>query len=276
MIGKHRYNHLKQHPEKQDAEDKILMQQYEKAFAKNEAVVNYNPWAEVQKPVFNYSSEQVLGAFLKKFKELYLTDFNEENLPYISTVIHYFTKDERFFTSKGLRADISKPSFNKGLLLIGICGNGKTSTMKVLNKLLAPFEDKKFNYTEAEELIWEFEAIDSKKHDERKRFIEKISKTPRCFNDLKTERLAYNYGKINLLSEIMKNRSEYPELITHATCNYNEPCICKLTRCICGGDYQENAVNGLIEFQFKYSQQIYSRLFQMFNVIEFGNQSFRI
>jgi len=276
-----RYRQLKKFPHLIDEEDKILMEQYEKSIEKP-VVKDYNIW--VEKPEIIVTSEMLYKAFETTFLKLYgtdiITEFDVRNKPYVDTVIHYFTKDKRFFTGTGLRSDLSKPSFNKGLLLIGVCGCGKSSTMRVLHYIFQNFDgcqDKRFSYHHTNELVNEYKLLEMKNIQQTKLFYDKINRSKRvCFNDLKTEEIASNYHKVNLLKSTLELRGEDNSLITHATCNYNRSCICQLSKCKCGGKYEQNAENGLLEFHFKYSDKVYDRLASMFNVVEFGRVSFRV
>ena len=285
MMLEGRYRQLKKFPHLIDAEDKILMEQYEKSIEKPIVNTDYaKRLRALDTPVqFNYSSEQLYQLFKIKFLELYgtdiITEFDVRNEPYVATVIHYFTKDKRFFTGTGLRADMSKPSFNKGLLLIGVCGSGKSSTFKVLYEIFQNdpnCKEKRFSFHHVNELVNEYKLLEAKNIQTTKLFYDKINKSKRvCFNDLKTEDIASNYHKVNLLKSTLELRGEDNSMITHATCSYNTPCLCKLTKCICGGPHQPNAENGLLEFHYKYSDKVYDRLASMFNIVEFGRVSFR-
>ena len=66
-------------------------------------------------------------------KPFEISEFTIKNL---EPIIYYFSKDERFFECYNLKKEFSVPSFDKGLLIIGNFGNGKTSTMKVFENIL--------------------------------------------------------------------------------------------------------------------------------------------
>ena len=53
---------------------------------------------------------------------------------FAKTMIYYFLKDERFLKSP-LISDVTIPSINKGVAIVGKWGNGKTSIMKTLWRL---------------------------------------------------------------------------------------------------------------------------------------------
>jgi len=93
----------------------------------------------------------------------------------------------------------------------------------------------------------------------------------RYFDDIKTERHASNYGKVNLFKDILENRYNNRVQIvkgvtkinkTFGTCNYKE-------------GYEGNTEVALEEFGEMYGGRIYDRLFEMFNIIEFKGKSFR-
>jgi len=202
--------------------------------------------------------EILLEKFLKRFEEIEGVKFNEDYLDNIKVVLYYFAKDEAFFECKNL-STLSKPSFKKGLLIVGSYGNGKTSTMKVLRALFehTPISFKAFT---ANRIVTRFEETNDNR--ERHGFMT-TTKTGRAyFDDVKTEKEASNYGKHNLMKDIIEERYNQ-KLKTYITCNYVDE------------DDAENLVDALQEFHVKYGPRVYDRIFQMFNIIEFKGKSLR-
>jgi DNA replication protein DnaC len=207
---------------------------------------------------FKVKSGVLYDAFIKKFKELEGVEFDKEYLENIRPIIYYFSKDERFFDCDNV-SSLSKPSFEKGLLIVGNYGNGKTSTMKTLRALFAhtPLSFKMYT---ANRIVTMFEETSST--GDRYAYMQRTKTGRAYFDDVKTEKEASNYGKHNLMKDILEERYN-SKLLTHITCNYAD------------GDDTENLIDALQEFAFKYGPRVYDRLFQMFNIIEFKGKSKR-
>lgn len=105
----------------------------------------------------------------------------------------------------------------------------------------------------------------------KKDFERKMNFGSRYFDDIKTERIASNYGKVNIFKDIFETR--YNNRIqtvndktiinkTFATCNYKD-------------GYEGNLEVAVDEFLEKYGGRVYDRLFEMYNIIEFKGKSFR-
>ena len=96
----------------------------------------------------------------------------------------------------------------------------------------------------------------------KKDFNERIMHTgTRYFDDVLTERQANNYGKANLMKDILEERYNR-KLRTYISCNYDENHV---------GDIEK----GLEQFGDRYGGRVYDRLFDMFNIIEFKGGSRR-
>jgi DNA replication protein DnaC len=74
------------------------------------------------------SKSQLWNMFLKTFYKKYGYHFieNEETIMNIKILFYYFLKDEEFFKCENLRGDLTKPSFKKGVLIIGGYGLGNS------------------------------------------------------------------------------------------------------------------------------------------------------
>ena len=90
----------------------------------------------------------------------------------------------------------------------------------------------------------------------------------RYFDDLKTERIASNFGKVNIFKEILEER--YNRMNTNSTsinktfitCNFKE-------------GFENDIEAAIDEFGEKYGGRVYDRIFEMFNILEFKGLSFR-
>lgn len=181
----------------------------------------------------------------------------------------YLGKDERFFECTAL-SKMSKPSFEKGLLIVGSYGSGKTSTMKIFHKLFCQPRFFKtpltFGWYSAQEVVEQYENIQTPA--DKTLFWNNMVKGARYFDDVKTERQASNYGKVNLFKEIIEKR--YDLYIntgkkTYLSCNYAK-----------GKENVGNLSKALAEFRLLYGPRVYDRLFEMFNVVVFKGESFRV
>lgn len=184
-------------------------------------------------------------------------EINKETLSFVSVVFHYFLKDDSFFNELCL-TDLSKPSFEKGLLIIGGFGVGKTSIMKAMQGALQQYLQS-FAIYNINEVVNDYEGCQDQ--NAKSTFWHKMTNGQCLFDDVKTERNASNYGKANLFKDVIERRYASGKL-THITCNYDP-------------NYEGDIEAGLNEFGVKYGGRVYDRLFEMFNIVEFKGQSFR-
>ena len=188
-------------------------------------------------------------------KDLLLT---QERLDDYKTILCYFTEDERFFKCKNLSKK-SIPSFDKGLLIVGGYGNGKSSIMKSLSAALKYYRVRQFRFYTANQIVDQFEGTETTQ--DKKSFWKTFSNGTLCFDDVKTERDASNFGKYNLFKDIIERRYDYDSR-TFMTCNYHP---------LKDGDLEA----ALDEFGDRYGARAYDRIFEMFNIIEFKGGSLR-
>lgn len=206
------------------------------------------------------SKKQLWDLFQIKFFEIYAKQFIQtpETLANIKPIMLYFLKDSNFFNCDNL-SKLSEPSFDKGLMIIGNFGNGKTATMTTIEAVFKTFKGYSFKGYSANEVVEMYEQCGD--DDSKSEFDRKINRGVRYFDDVKTERIASNYGKVNLFKDIFEIR-EKANLITHITCNFKD-------------GYPNDIQSALDEFEEKYGSRVYDRLFKMFNIIEFKGKSFR-
>jgi len=198
-------------------------------------------------------------------KEFEKNEFTNNN---ILPLVYYFSKDPRFFECENL-SKLSTPSFDKGILIVGHFGNGKTATMRVFERIFQNIKGMSFKGYTANEVVGMFEKCND--DISKKEFERKMNLGSRYFDDIKTERIASNYGKVNIFKDILETRynnriqTVNDKIIinkTFATCNYKD-------------GYEGNLEVAVDEFLEKYGGRVYDRLFEMFNVIEFKGKSFR-
>jgi len=290
VIGRHRYNSLKyavQYLEehKKNGEDEIdlylkFRETYKISFSKAIEEINkfdqkWNSKKNLSEEAIKYLKNIGVNKYINKkqitkdwlFKEFDKEYFRQNNVRYsrtkeslenIKPLIYYFIGDIENFKKCINVSSLSKQSFNKGLLIIGGYGNGKTSVMKTIENVL-----KKTNITfkgyPANDVITMYEACQNA--NEKDVFYKKMNNGTRYFDDILTERIASNYGKNNLFKDIFEIRYE-KKMRTYVTCNYKD-------------NTSDDLKAGLHQFGEKYGSRVYDRLFSMFNIIEFKGRSFR-
>lgn len=183
----------------------------------------------------------------------------------IAPIIKYFIGDASFANSDNLVKQVGRsqlqPSLEKGLLIIGNYGNGKTTIMRTLSKMLCHYQlPMSFKSVNCHDLVTEYESIQNV--GDKYLFYERYKCRALHLDDVKKEHTANNYGKVDLVRSILEKRYDL-DLKTFVTCNYRE------------GDGSENVADGLKEFGERYGEHIYDRLFKMFNIIQFKGSSFR-
>lgn len=135
---------------------------------------------------------------------------------------------------------------NKGLLLSGPVGCGKTSLMRLL-KFLVPYQ-KPYSVIPSRNIVFGFNHIGFK-------VIEDYGNGQYfCFDDLGVEPTGRHYGKdCNVMGEILLSRYELfvnQQIKTHCTTNLNAR-----------------------ELEERYGKRVRSRMRQMFNLVAFEKNS---
>lgn len=180
--------------------------------------------------------------------ELYGKRFQiiESDLPVIYKLIAYFLKDEQAAFQHNL-------DFDKGVLLIGPVGCGKTSLMNVM-KFLTPIEHK-FLIKPCRDISFEFindgyEII----HKYSKGKLYQSDPKIYCFDDLGTENnLKYFGNECNVMAEIVLSRYDIfvsKKIQTHITSNLSAS-----------------------EIESHYGLRVRSRLREMVNLISFDKNT---
>ena len=171
--------------------------------------------------------------FGKKFKIF------EEDRDILFKLCNYFIEDKD--NCKKLDIDI-----NKGILLTGPVGCGKTSLMRLL-KHLVPHR-KPYVIIPTRNIVFGFNHLGYKT-------IEDYGNTQFfCFDDLGVEPIGRHYGKdCNVMGEILLSRYELflgTRIKTHTTTNLNA-----------------------VELEERYGNRVRSRMRQLFNLIAFDKGS---
>jgi DNA replication protein DnaC len=184
----------------------------------------------------------------KKGQEIYGNHFKiyESDYPIIYKLIAYFLKDEPTCFQYGI-------NLNKGVLLSGPIGCGKTSIMNIM-KYLTPTEHK-FFVKPCRDISFEFIQ-------DGYQIIHKYSKgklyesEPKiiCFDDLGTENNLKYYGnECNIMAEILLSRYDIfiaKRISTHITTNLSAS-----------------------EIETHYGKRVRSRMRELFNLIAYDNNT---
>ena len=247
LITSKKYKHLKQFYNSLSDEEKLQVDEYEKAQNQN-VNINKIPESKPKELITKLPGEYVFN-FYKIFwknvqqKELIITDFNKKIL---IALCQYFGKDEK-----------CPLDLKKGILLSGDCGIGKTSMMMTFYAMGKHLIEKRqdpfmwFRTMNCNEIVTEFEGI-TDEDDDVKQFHNRMKKGDFYFDDFGTERDASRYGKSNLMREIIENRYLDLTCKTYITTNLNSD-----------------------EILQRYGKRVFDRLFEQFNYIEMQGESFR-
>lgn len=165
----------------------------------------------------------------------------EEDKPIIRKLCSYFIKDK--VNCKKYKIDIEK-----GILLSGPIGCGKTSLMKLL-KHLVPFR-RPYEMIPCRNVIFSFNHLGFKTVEDygNSRFY--------CFDDLGVEPTGRFYGKdLNVMGEVLLSRYELyqqtnKKIKTHATTNLNAE-----------------------ELEERYGNRVRSRMRELFNLVAFDKNA---
>lgn len=262
VITKKRYEHLKQFSNLNDDEQKEVNEYEENEKRTKRLNAAYFNKINERSNNFKVSTPALKKAFLNRFKTLHCVEFENKGFEDVAALIYYFAKDERFFECQNLRGDLSKPSFKKGLLIVGNYGSGKSAAMHTIQSLFnnTPLEFSKYS---TNKIVDRFESFNDP--EARGLYLGRLKTKPAYFDDVKTEKDANAYGKHNLLKTIIEERELQGEnLLTFISCNFRE-----------GGETVQDVEDALAEFSERYGPRVYDRLFKMFNIIQFNGKTYR-
>jgi len=210
----------------------------------------------------NHINKKNLWRIFKRFFKIVACknfEETEESLKNISALFFYFLKNEDFLNHPNVRADLSKPNFDKGILIIGGYGVGKTNCMKALELSFKYLKTNRFKIYSTNEVVQNFE-ICSTPYD-KENFYHRMNLGADLYDDLTTEKLASNFGHINIMKEILEERYNRKKL-THAITNFK--------------DGYDNDVEAALEHLGEvYGSRFYDRIFDMFNIVVFTGKSYR-
>ncbi len=194
------------------------------------------------------SYPEIINWLEKKGQELYGNHFKiiEEDHPIVYKLIAYFLKDEQACFQLGI-------NLNKGILMSGPVGCGKTSLMNLM-KFLTPVEYK-FIVKPCRDVSFEFikdgyEVI----HRYSRGKLEQLDPKIYCFDDLGLENNLKYYGnECNVMAEILLSRYDLyisRRIQTHITTNLSAS-----------------------EIEAQYGNRVRSRMRELFNLIAYDNNT---
>lgn len=196
----------------------------------------------------HYNYDEVIIWLEKKGVELYGNQFKilENDHPIVFKLIAYFLKDETACFQFNI-------SLNKGILLSGPVGCGKTSLINIM-KHLTPIEHK-FSVKPCREISFEFiqEGYEIIHKYSKGKLYQSDPKTI-CFDDLGIENnLKYFGNECNVMAEILLSRYELftaKKIQTHITTNLSAT-----------------------EIENQYGNRVRSRLRELCNLIAFDRNA---
>lgn len=174
---------------------------------------------------------------------------NKKNEEFYWTVMTYFARNKRFFDSP-LLWNKDDASFDKGLMICGINGAGKTFMFRVLDKLspLVRLVGNEFSTVWAQDVVTDFNQNGYKE-------IVNNYRGQRYFDDIGAESIGSNFGKEEIFRIILEARHRIFEETgtkTFFTTNLTEE-----------------------EIEERYGKRVDSRIYQMFNLIFAKSIDFR-
>ncbi len=255
IISRRKYQFLKGFSENALSDEEIKkIEEYEKANVKSIPKDYFKNLETKKEPITHISTNWLKTEFKKTFeiqekKQMILT---EELKSIYNALCLYFSKNKEF---ENTNLTINNPSLDKGLLFIGGFGCGKTSSLKAFHEIGRKIYEQTgdlfmwFRLISCNGLVAEYEGLETSK--DKKDFMQKYTTGIVYFDDFGTESDASNYGKKNLMKDILEER-------------YLKETKCHLTTNL-----------SLDEIAERYGGRVFDRMQEMFNIIVWEGESFR-
>lgn len=209
---------------------------------------------------------------------------NGEGRIFARTMLLYFVRNKAFLKSP-LVSDKTEKSLDKGVMIVGKWGNGKTSVMRTIHYMFSrsvndpiyvknkdgvfyPLSawNKRFTMFTANDVVDDYEWRDNTNKAE---FWLDHTRGVKVYDDMLTERAVSNYGKFEMFKDVLEKRNA-KGLRTIVTCNYTSD-VQTLERF----KGKELIDVTMYEIGIRYGKRVYDRLFSDFNIIELNGKSMR-
>ncbi|MBP94061.1 MAG: hypothetical protein CMC55_08090 [Flavobacteriaceae bacterium] len=211
-----------------------------------------------EKPIM--TKQQLWEYFCSQFYKMYGKSFikNDDTLENLKVLFYYFLNDPEFFKANNLVTNLNKPDFNKGLLIIGGVGVGKTDYLNCFEAIFKPISSLRFKSYSAKHLVREYEKCASPM--DKDYFFKDINRKRIFIDDIGSEKDASNYGLFDVVGEILFDRYSNKQK-TFTTTNFVNT--------------NYSVEETLKALGARYGHRIYDRLYEMFNIVTFTGQSLR-
>ncbi|WP_291135353.1 hypothetical protein [Flavobacterium sp. UBA7663] len=217
-----------------------------------------------RKPLLHQSLEpkKLYIMFRLKFLEIEGQEFvcTEENKALVYTLIYFFQKKENFYDSSLLfEYPNTSIDLNKGLVIVGGFGCGKTSILRIFQQIINESNQVNLKFTTTVNAVSKFELIED---ENMYNFKDGLYKDHLIIDDLLAEKQASRFGKSELFEEVLFQRLENKKMNSIITMNYDNE----------HPNNMEYAINKLS----RYGGRVFDRILGSFNFIELHGKSFRI
>lgn len=220
--------------------------------------------ANERKALLNQTTDpkKLFLLFQSKFQEIENEKFicTEESKALVYTLIYFFQKKDNFKNSSLLfQHPLSSTNLNKGLVIVGGFGCGKTSILRVFQQIINESNQVNLKFTTTVDSVSKFESMeDENMHD----FKERLYKGHLIIDDLLAEKPASRYGKSELFEEVLFQRLENKKMNSIITMNYDSE--------------HPNDIEYAINKLSRYGGRVFDRILGNFNFIELHAKSFRV
>lgn len=206
--------------------------------------------------------KELYQLFREKFIEIEGQEFvvTEESKSLVFTLIYFFQKKDNFYKSSLLYSyPKTRIDLNKGLLIVGGFGCGKTSILRVFQHMINDNKLVNLKFTTTVDAVSKFESIEDENMFD---FKERLYRGHLIIDDLMAEKQASRFGKSELFEEVLFQRLENKKMNSIISMNYDSE----------NPNNMEFAINKLS----RYGGRVFDRILGSFNFIELHGRSFRI
>lgn len=230
--------------------------------------------------------EKFYDRFLEAFEYFNKKKFDEkvndgEGRHLARLLCSYLAGRKSFYENPLLNHEVSKPDLNKGIMIVGGKGVGKTAIVRTFHDMFfyarnnhltvedangnhQPLQRYKlgFGLFSADEVVDAYEFCANEQ--EKKAFNSKFSFGFKGFDDIMAEEMAQNYGKRDIFRKLFEKRY-YNKAKTMVTMNYYDE----------ENGTQKNLSKTLNAFGDRYGDRVFDRSYEMFNIVELKGESLR-